>query len=177
MKFLTAEEREEWESMLTDAVGSADDGAKVTRRAADALKKLLLDAEQAQKKWAGMVFDEATLRGLQGIARSYMKRQSTVMMSHDGEVIGKASRVGIRRKQDDGSQVWQQTLFVDMTWDELAQWLGHIESQVSALLIDKAMVKKIQALRERVPESKGPGDACKKLGTTIKAVLAEDAAA
>ncbi len=175
MKWMTADERAAWETMLAEAHGDPSNGGKTTKVMAARLHRMLLDAEQAHHQWAASVLEDATVDGLHTILKASLKRQSVVLVSHDGSLVGKATRVGVRRKRADGVKVWQQALFHDLTWVELSEWLDGIRTQVGALLVNVDMADRLFQLQELSPESTGPGDACKRLGTTVPEWLSEAA--
>jgi hypothetical protein len=172
---MTDDERDEWEAMLAEAHGDPANGGKATKAMAARLADALRDAEQAGRRWAAHVLDDATADGLHGLLKKALKRQSVVLVSHDGRLVGKASRVGVRRAAADGTRQWQQALIHDLTWDELAEWLDGISDLISSLLVNRTMAERLLALRERHPDTVGPAEACARLGTTVTEFLAEAA--
>ncbi len=177
MKWMTEEELTEWEAMLTAAHGDPSDGGKATKLMAAKLHQLLLDAEQAGRRWAAHVVDDATVDGLHSLLKAALKRQSIVMVSHDGQVVGKATRIGVRRQVADGTEAWQQALIHDLTWDELAKWMRMISAQVSALLVNQSMAHRLLTLRKQYPDTAGPAEACERMGLTVAEFLESEEAA
>lgn len=177
MKWMTDEECQEWEAMLAEAHGDASNGGKATKAMASILRRLLLDAEQAGRRWAASVLDDATVDGLHAMLKKSLKSKSVVPVSYDGRVIGKPMRVGVRRKRADGTKQWQQALIHDLTWDELAEHLRMINEMIGGLLVNQAVARRLFTLREQFPQTAGPAEACSQLGMTVDEFLASEDAA
>ena len=109
------------------------------------------------------------------LGKEWLKNESVVQVSHNGGLIGKATRVGRRVRSESGEVFWQQTLFRDMTWAQLDEWLSNIQSQLHSLGANVTIGRRLFELRDAAPDSIGPGDAAATLGTTIDAWLAEAA--
>jgi hypothetical protein len=139
------------------------------------LAKGLNDAVQAHRPWAQIVLDRALHEGLHKRLVDYAKVESVVLVSHDGEVVAKATRVGRRRRDDAGRQYFQQSALEDFSWAELEEWLRMIQKNLFALLVNERMAQRLLSLRALVPDSAGPGDACVRLGTTVNAYLSQAA--
>lgn len=122
--------------------------------------------------WATRVLDDAQVDGLWSAFKSQMKAESVALVSHDGRVIAKATRVGTKRRNDDGSEGWQQSLLHDMSWSQVEQWLDTTIRQIGALFVNRGMAERLLDLREQFPDSVGPADACARLGTSVDAYLA-----
>lgn len=121
--------------------------------------------------WPRVVLDDAQVDGLWKAFSKQLKAQDVVMVSHDGQIVGKTVRVGTRTRRTDGSEVWQQSLLHEKTWAQVEQWLEQIVAQLGAMLVNKSMADRLLALRDRFPESLGPADACTALGTTVDEYL------
>lgn len=177
MKWMTEEELTEWEAMLVDAHGDPDNGGKATKAMAAALHRMLLDAEQAGRRWAAHVMDDATVSGLHSLLKGALKRRSIAMVSHDGRMIGKATRVGVQRRRGDGVREWQQALIHDLTWEELEEHLAMIVNLIGSLLVNQSMAQRLLDLRREHPHTSGPAEACSQLGCSVEEFLSREAAA
>lgn len=161
---LSHEENGELDAALTEAIGS--DG-KPNRDSAARAVDLIDAADAAGREWPDFVRREALLVWCFAKQKAIAKRESIVLVSHDGKLIGKATRVGRSVRKADGSRRFDQTLFSDMTWDEVGAWVGLIVSQIEGLTANMSMAARLFAMREQVPDSRGPGDAAAALGTTV----------
>lgn len=122
--------------------------------------------------WSAAVLDDAQADGLWAAFKAQMKAESRTLVSHDGQLVGKALRVGAKRRRDDGTEAWQQSLLHDMSWAQVEAWLDQTIRQVSALLVNQGIAERLLDLRDRFPESHGPADACAAIGTSLDAYLA-----
>ncbi len=174
--YLTDEERDEFEALMQECCGDPENGGKRISIVAERLRVGLSDAEQAGRRWAAHVTDEALLDGLAKLGKEWLKAESIVMVSHDGALVGKATRVGRKVRSESGEQYWQQTLIRDMTWADFEQWIATIQAQLRSLGANLTIGKRVFELRDAVPDSIGPGDAAARLGTTVDAWLGEAAA-
>lgn len=172
MSYLTEEEREEYEQLLKECCGDPGNGGKRISVIAARLQDGLRDAEQAGRAWATHILEEDQLAGHANRIKLWLKKESVVLVSHNGEIVGKATRVGRKSRNAEGEQVWTQTLFRDMSWDEVEQWLDGIRRQLTALGANVSMGNRLFELRSAVPDSFGPADAAASLGTTVDEWLA-----
>lgn len=175
-RYMSDDERAEFEALLRETIGDPNNGGKFIGERAVALRDGLLDAEQAGRKWATMVLDDALIDGLSKLAKGWLKRLSVVLVAFDGTVVGKATRVGRKVKRNDGTEAWQQALIHDMTWAEVAAWIDNLAAQQRALGATRQMGYRILELQEAVPDSLGPADAARRLGTTVEAWIEASAA-
>ena len=161
---IPAEGRAAWHELLSAALnGSRDVNDAAVARAEVALTRY--EYERA-------VVRSYTRAGLRRDLNNISKAESVALVAHNGSHVAKTTRLGTRRRRDDGTYESQQVLIHDMTWEELGNWLLMIETQIGALLVNQAMAKKLLILREEYPESIGPKDACVAKGTTIEEYLA-----
>lgn len=173
--YLSDEERDEYEALMAECCGDPENGGKRMSIIAERLRVALVDAEQAGRTWATHTLDDALLDGLAKLGKEWLKTESVVQVNHNGQLMGKATRVGRRVRSDSGEVFWQQTLFRDMTWAQLDEWLSNIQSQLHSLGANVTIGRRLFELRDAAPDSIGPGDAAATLGTTIDAWLAEAA--
>lgn len=153
---------------LNDALSEALNGSrKPSRESARRAIELIEAADAAGRTWPSVVRDEALERYCFNSQKSISKREAVVLVSHDGRVIGKTVRVGRKVARPDGSTAFDQALFSEMSWDEVAQWARLILTQIDGLQANLSMVNRTFELRVRAPESFGPGDAAAALGTTV----------
>jgi hypothetical protein len=168
---LTHDERDEFDSLLREIVG-ADKRPKVTADLADRLAHALDDAEQAHRTWPHRVREQALRAGLQTMVRRWIKDQApTGFRTKKGNVIGLSGRAGVKR---DG--IHQQVMFEDMTPSEAAAYLTALDAQMRGIGVRRASVNRLIELAARHPEAPTIGAAVLAEGTTIDAVLGEQAA-
>lgn len=173
MTTMDEDERAEYEATMREAGGDPSNGGKNAAEAAARLHQLLLDAEQAQRRWASRVLDDDVLEGHVKRLKEWWKKQAVVLVSYKGSIIGKTTRVGARKRDEDGREMWQQTLFHSMTWNQVIDWLEMVERQLGGLLVNKAMGRRLLQLRDACPDSIGPADAAERLGVSVEDWLAE----
>ena len=168
-----AESQGEYEKALRDALepSSAVDHLTVER-----FVRILEDAVQAQRPWAQLVLDCAKRQGLNAILREelvgFTRAEDAALFAYQGDVVSISMRHGRRRRDQETSRMfWQQALFEDFSWAELAEWLAMINSQIGAALINQEVGERLMGLRAKFPETYGPADACKRLGVTIAEYL------
>lgn len=128
--------------------------------------------ESIPSSWALRVLEDAQIDGLWSTFKNAMKAESVALVSHDGQVIAKATRVGTKRRNDDGTEGWQQSLLHDMSWSQVEQWLDQTIRQIGALFVNRGMAERLLDLRDQFPDSVGPADACARLGVSVDAFLA-----
>ncbi len=172
---LNSEERAEFDEALHDALAPSGD---VNPRSVARFLRILHDAEQAHRPWVEPIMQYARDVGLNTILREELKTvavtESVGLFAYDGRLIATPLRRGRRRLQVAGKvrQEWEQALFEDFSWVEVLDWLQMINTQIGALLINRAVGERILGLREMFPDTYGPGEACKLLGTTLADYLA-----
>lgn len=157
-------EREELDAALSAALNGS---RKPSRDSAQRALELIEAAEAAGREWPALFRDGAAEDKCFTMQKGIAKRESVVLVTHDGKPIGKSTRVGRSRRRADGSWTMDQALFSEMTWDEVAAWAGLILGQIEGLKPNLTMVNRVLELRVAVPQSVGPGDAATSLGTTV----------
>lgn len=169
MDMLSPEERNEWDTLLGDALNGSRtvDDAAVTRA-----ESMLADAQQAHQPWASVIVRSLILRGLRAALNAKSKSESVALVSYNGTHVAKTTRLGTKRRRHDGSLESQQVLLHEMSWDELGAWLNMIKSQISSLLVNESMAQRLMPLRDRFPDTFGPREACDLLGMTVDEYLA-----
>lgn len=109
--------------------------------------------------------------------RDYAKREHVApAVTADGRIVSMSMRGGIaRRKAESGESVvfFEQTLFERMTWADFADYVGGLIRQVRSLTDQIRVLQRFQDLKERFPDSSGPGEAARLAGTTLEALLQE----
>lgn len=164
----------EFEELVEEAL--AEDA--VARRR-DVFLAGLDDAVQARRYWARDVMQEIRDSGADRILkRERGTRLPRVPVSgEDGTVIGTVPReFGVRRPDAAGREIHQRTLFDLMTWEELRRKRSDLRSQAESYELDADAVGRLLSLETQAPGAATPAEACKRLGTTVEAWLAEGAA-
>jgi hypothetical protein len=166
----------EYESALRDAIR---DSPAVDFRCVERFLVHLESAVQAHRPWADLVLGAASRVGLNAILReefaNITSAEDAALFSYKGELVSVSLRRG-RRKKDvvTNKLFWQQALFDDFSWAELAEWLAMINSQIGAALINQEMGERLLGLRSKYPDSYGPMDACLRDGTTLRDYLEQE---
>lgn len=168
LKYLSPEERDEWAELL-DA--SLNGQRQADWQAVGRLEAALVQADQAGRAWPDLVRRQWAREGMRIALKERLRSAATVQVGYDGRIVTKPARRGVVVEREDGSSGWQQVLFEDMTWEELAQARDLNREQIRALTINDVVTSKLLALHALAPTSKGPRDACQQLGTSIEAVL------
>lgn len=175
---LNSEERAEFDEAIQGALAPS---GNVDSRSVQRFLANLADAEQAHRAWASIVLREAQGLGLYQILRDELKSvalaESIGLFSYSGELLAVPLRRGRRQRTPEGRLAWQQALFEDFSWGEVIEWLEMIDTQIGALLINRAVGERILSLRKRFPETAGPREACALLETTLADYLAVGAVA
>lgn len=65
MRGWSDDDHAEYEALMAEACGDPQGGRKATAETAERIHALLLDAEQAGRRWATQVLDDAVRSGLQ----------------------------------------------------------------------------------------------------------------
>lgn len=169
-----AEAQAEYEQALRDALGPS---GVVDHRTVERFLRILNDAVQAQRPWARLVIECATRQGLNAILREELvaitRPEDAALFDYHGEIVQISMRRGRRRRNPTTKRVfWQQALFADFSWADIAEWMAVINSQLGAALINQEVGERLMRLRTKFPETFGPAEACERLGTTIAGYLA-----
>jgi hypothetical protein len=173
---MSPEERVEYDALMTEAGYDENGQARPSVEIGDRIHAMLTDAAQAHRTWASWVLDTDARKGHLARWKRWHKARNTVLVSHDGKLLSRAGAMGIRRQTIAGSGYHQQVLFHAMSWDEVRQVVEVARQRIKSEQITVGMALRLLDLHLRAPESKGPGDACAKLGLDIEAYLASDAA-
>jgi hypothetical protein len=135
-------------------------------------------AVQARRYWALDVQADIRNDGADRILRNEQQlRKPRVVVARDGTVLGKAPREFGRKVRDaDGKVSHERGLFDYDTWDELRAKRVEFARTQQAAAVDRYTVEKLLTLETLVPGAATPGEACERLGTTVEAFLADEAA-
>lgn len=168
LKGMSPDDRDEWEDLLEAALNGS---RRADQAAVDRAVKALVAAERAGRNWPAMLKERMVRDSLRRALLGHAKAEAMVLVDYRGRAVAKTSRRGVLTRLPDGSREYQQKLWEHMSWDEFSAWSEMNESQISGLLVTRTAAKKLAALRTLAPESTGPGDAARQLGTSIEAVL------
>ena len=172
-EFLSSDEREEWAKLLSDALNGS---RTVDDAAMQRAERYLADAEQAHRPWVRIVVRSFIIAGLRNALTRLAKRESVVLMAYNGQPVATTTRIGTKQRRPDGRVEHQISALSVVTWAQLEEWLDMIEQQLAAGLVNQEKGRRLLALRERFPDSIGPGEACGRLGLTIAEYLEDDPA-
>lgn len=170
---LSPEERQEYDALLADAGLRGDGTRRESHEIGPRMHRLLQDALQAGRTWAGWTLADDAEAGHLARFKSWDKTRNRVRVFVGGNrIVPRSAVVGVLRRRDDGSMGHQQALYDELTWAELEQHLSLAQAQMSSARITVATAQRLLALREHAPTAIGPAQACVLLGLDMKAYLA-----
>jgi hypothetical protein len=160
----------EYDTALIEAFESGT----TTAERIDALEVILADAVQAHRPWARDIEREALRDGLNKFIVEYGKRrQPDVVLAYNGRVISKPRRRGVVIRLDEtGERAYQQELFEDMTWVQFRSLLDNRVSQINSIAEELRVLRRIDQLRQRWPNSAGVAEALHLQGCSLDEWLA-----
>jgi hypothetical protein len=177
-RMLSAEERAEYDTLLYEAGYDEDGQRRPSGEIGERMQRLLVDATQAGRTWAGYVIDDDACRGHLARFKRWDKARHILTVNHESVIVPRAAVMGVKRRDPEtGGVVHQQALFAEMTWAELAGVLESAQGRIASDRITVAICKKLLALALRCPGSEGPADACAQLGMDMQSYLVGDEAA
>jgi len=160
---------------IQDALDEALDicGGKTGPDATDYfLAKLLGAALEGEDDWPARFTIDAEREKAQRMLKNRARQRSTVLVAHNGAILTKPARGGIRSHDGDAAAFFQQTLFVEMTWHQVLDWASMVEAMAEGVAVQVTIGRRLLQLLDAVPESEGPADAAAQLGTTVADWLA-----
>jgi hypothetical protein len=166
------EEKDEYEALCREAWDSSDS----TKDRTEEFLKLLQDAAQARRIFARDILREIEMAGAAALLKRWNKQTSRVAVAYDGRILSKPRTVGTTRADELGKRYAVQTLFDLMTFDEIERKVREYQKQVSSYKENIHLAETLLALRRKAPGAQTPAEACARLGTTVEAYLAEEAA-
>jgi hypothetical protein len=167
------DERGEYDSMLAEAWA----GTTKARHAGRRLVELLRDAEQAQVRWAGAEVEQLTIDGAATKCRTWRQAQNPRVPTAEGRDV-KTTGGARERDESTGQPAGHvQLAFADMDRPQLGEHIVMLSRQVETERATIAAIGRLIAVLDRVPEAATPREACARLGTTVEAVMAGEAAA
>lgn len=138
-----------------------------------------LDAAVQEKRYwaldvAGWIRDD----GADRLLRSEQdRRRPRVPVAHNGAIIGRMPReIGQRTRDEDGKVTYQRGIFDYKTWDELSEKINEFSRNRRALDVDILALRRLLTLRDLVPGTATPAEACEQLGITVEEFLAAEQA-
>lgn len=168
------DERAEFDALVDEALGrpAMADRVDVFLAGLDAA------GEQARRYWAADCLNDMRRRGAEKILKHEQEvRRPRVPVADNGSVLGRAPREFGRTVRDvDGKVSHQRELFDFLTWDELRDRRDQFAKNARALQVDMFTVDKLLALEQRADAAATPDEACRILGTTVEAYLADEVA-
>ena len=159
------EDRAEYDALVTDAL---------RERSVPVWRDIFLDgldgALQARRYWAKDVEHDMRETGADRILKSEQEvRHPRVLVAHDGRVLGKAGRTAGRTvRKADGSAGHEQTLFDDLTFEQLRERLPWCAQQIGAYEREAHKILRLLVLETRAPGTTTPAEACVVLGIAIE---------
>lgn len=171
-KHLSPEEREEYDGLFEEAGFNEygeilqSDQIKVNMRAK------LEDAVQAGRPWAESVLSDALENGLLSAWKAWNNQQRRLKTIHNGAIVPARAVRGVRhRTPETGGLYHQQTLWREMTWDDVRQQLDKARKSIEAERVTESIANRLLVLLLECPDSLGPGDACERLELNFEAFL------
>lgn len=171
MKWMSTDQRNEWHTMMDEALD--DPSASTNTARAELLFEKLRDAEQAHRPWAQKIIRDCVIRGLaRCLSQRNDARNRVLVALPRGRSVERKARRGVRVAAPDGRTVHQQKLIHDLTWDEVEALHADLSRQLGSLSDSRTMIAGLRKLKVQCPDSTGPGDAARRLDTTLEQFLA-----
>ncbi len=167
-KYMTPEECDQYMAALATGLNGEGSPSK------DAIRRAIKEmdaAERREETWPEKFREEAVRRFWQTQLKALAKSNSTVLVAHNGALLTKPSRVGI--KDDAGHD--QQVLFVAMTWDQIEANIRREDVAAESRNINAAIYRRLLKLRAQCPTATNVGEALTELGLTIDEYLGASA--
>jgi len=158
---MTPEEREEYAQILKEATSTGSTGAQASR-----LQCLLVDADQAGRRWARWLLDGYQHQGAMKDIRSYHKRLREAV-SWNGTTVLKPRAGAVTTEAG-----FQQKLFRFMTQTELVEHRRMISQQQTAASQTIEQINRYLELLSQAPSAETPDVAARVLGVDIEQWLA-----
>ena len=173
MTRLNREDQTEVNNLLSEALnGSRTPNPASSRRFISAMNK----AEMEGRAWPEQLRETILEQWAYVQQKTIAKRESALLISHNGRSVVKATRVGRRKVRADGSRgPLQQELLSEASWAEVDDFLKQITIQMDGLDANRTMVAKLKKLQSRFPDTYGPNAACVEAGTTFGEYLESEA--
>lgn len=168
-----AEERAELDDLMFDAGcdehGKPRPSHEIGPRVVHALRQA---ADQAHRRWAGLILDDIAEAGALARWKSWHRRREVVELGEGDEkqtvLTTKAAAMSVRRfNAKTGESFFQATFWEDMTRDELQQVIDRASKQSESELRTAALARTLLALLDKVPEAKTAAEAAAAIGTTV----------
>lgn len=175
---LSDDERKEYDDLLTEA-GLDDNGqAREAGEIAERMHRLLLAADQAGRRWAQWILADDAEEGHRRRWNAWWKKQRSVSVYDEtlDAFIPRPAAQGVRRKRDDGSTYYQQSIWDTLTFSEVEQKVEEALAARRAARINLTAARRILALRDEVPDAATVGEAVTALGMTVDEWLTQGAA-
>jgi hypothetical protein len=177
-RMLSTEERAEYDALLYEAGYDETGQRRPSGEIGDRMHRLLADAVQAGRTWAGYVIDDDARTGHVSRFKRWDKVRTPMEVNSQSVIVKRSAVMGVvRRDTETGAAYHQQALYVEMTWGELVGVLEGAQGRIASDRITVGICKKLLALKLRAPESIGPADACGRLGVDMYDYLASEEAA
>lgn len=152
---------------MDDAMAEAWQGQTNATAVAVRLESILNDGVQARTDWAEPVLRHALLDGLAKQAKSWRQRQVTVTGTR-----GTISMLAGVRRILDGRSRYEQLTWSELTWADVQSVIGTREGHLLGAARTLKALRRLAALHDQAPDSIGPADAARSLGTTVTEVVA-----
>lgn len=166
---LSSEERAEFDA----AMKASWSGTRNVAIAVGEMRRLMADAEQAHREWAGHILDEALDRGLAEMAKRWRVAHAPGIPTRKGVVAGV---VGTKIRTESGEH-WGQLELELPTRSQLDTVRSVRLRNRQAAERDLVALDRLDKLFVRNPTALTVGDALAAEGTTLDALLAGSRAA
>jgi hypothetical protein len=163
LRNLAPEERPEHAGLMAEAGYDETTGRVLPAHVIkQRLVRLLLDAEQAGRKWATYLMRDALANGLHAHWKSWDDAEKKLKFFMNGVIVPARAQRGVRRRTITGRVEHQRSFWREMSWAEVEQQIDDAEARIAAEGITKAIGFRLLKLRLEAPDSTGPGDACER---------------
>lgn len=132
-RLLSKEERAEYDSLFFSAKFYDDGTARPSHEIGDRMHELLLDAIQAGRLWAQWVMDDNARSGHIKALKAWDRQRQPVSTKVGDQIVKRSSVQAVKRlDQETKAMFWEDTKWVDMSPDDLAQIINGSEQRIQS---------------------------------------------
>ncbi|MBB2914905.1 hypothetical protein FHS43_006217 [Streptosporangium becharense] len=175
-RMLSPEERAEYDALLHEA-GYDDNGEqRPAHEIKERMHRLLQDAVQAHRTWAGYVLDADVREGHHRRFKGWDRARQVVSTRHGGRVVKRSAVMSLRRRDpDNGRTYWQGTFYPDMTREDLLDVINGSEVRIGSERITIATARRLVALLDETGAAT-VAEALEARGVELETYLLEESA-
>lgn len=146
-RMLSPEERAEYDALLHEAGYDEAGEQRPAHEIKERMHRLLQEAVQAHRTWAGYVLDADVREGHHRRFKGWDRARQVVNTRHGERVVRRSAVMSLRRRDpDNGRTYWQGTFYADMTRQDLLDVVNGAEVRIGSERITIAMARRLVAL-------------------------------